>query len=177
MHACPSLRGRPSPKRAIRPVTLPSEGSNLYAVISHSDAEAYICGLGRKVRPLANEAHAIFVHEQCTSYVKTIYVGYDIDGEMVAALYAHADYLEIALALPEDAKSELLVDASHLTWRTLPVAAVIRDEEDLAELRALIAQAAQRIHAREHDVLRSNDYFIKSRRERNPTGGTNGHRR
>ena len=61
------------------------------------------------MRALATSAHDIFVEYGCTSYVKTIYVGYDHDGEMVAALYGHSDHVEIALALPEDAEGDILV--------------------------------------------------------------------
>lgn len=102
----------------------------------------------------------------CTSYVKTIYVGYDIDGEMVAALYGHSEQVEIALALPEDALGEILIDASHLTWRTLPVAAILRSSSDLEAFHPLAAEAADRVRRREHDVLRDNAHFIRSRRER-----------
>ncbi|MCX6539976.1 MAG: hypothetical protein NTX77_00005, partial [Actinobacteria bacterium] len=35
-------------------------------------------------------------------------------------------YVFRGAGLPEDAEGDLLVDASHLTWRTLPVAAIVR---------------------------------------------------
>jgi len=85
---------------------------------------------------------------------------------MVAALYGHADHVEIALALPEEADDPLLVDASHLTWRTLPVAAIIRTENDMTALEGLVADACDRVRTREHSVVRDNDFFIRSRRER-----------
>jgi hypothetical protein len=100
------------------------------------------------------------------SYVKTIYIGYDIGGEMVAALYAHADHVEVALALPEDAEGELLVDASHLTWRTLPVAAILKSEADVEQFSKLVSEAVERVADQTHDVKRDNDFFIRSRRER-----------
>ncbi len=133
---------------------------------SHTEADAYLAELNGMVRPLAVAAHEAFVGQGCASYVKTIYIGYDIDGEMVAALYGHADHVEIALALPEDADDPLLVDASHLTWRTLPVAALIRTENDITALEGLVAYACDRVRTREHTVVRDNDFFIRSRRER-----------
>lgn len=68
----------------------------------------------------------------CDSCVKTIDIGYDISGEMADELYAHAEYLEVALALQEYAEMSILVDASQLTWRTLPVAAIARSPDELA---------------------------------------------
>ena len=91
---------------------------------------------------------------------------YDIDGEMVAALYGHADHVEVALALDEQHPSELLVDASHLTWRTLPVSAIVRTVKDLKELSQLVDEACDRVRVGKHDVKRDNEYFMKSRRER-----------
>lgn len=133
---------------------------------SHREAEGYLEALNPSVRRLATSSHEIFVAEGCSSYVKTIYVGYDFGGEMVAALYGHGDHVEIALALPEDAEGRLLVDASHLTWRTLPVAAIVRTEADITELVELIASSCRRVREREHSVVRDNDFFIRSRRER-----------
>jgi hypothetical protein len=102
----------------------------------------------------------------CNSYVKTIYVGYDLAGEMVAALYPHADSLEIALAIPEDFEHPLLVDASHLTWRTLPVAAIVRTQADLKSVADLITLACSSIGDGSHRVFRDNEYFMRSRRDR-----------
>jgi hypothetical protein len=133
---------------------------------AHSEAATYLAGLNETTRGLAAITHELFGSEGCSSYVKTIYIGYDIDGEMVAALYGHADHVEVALALPEDAVGELLVDAGHLTWRTLPVAAIIRSEDDFDEATSLIASACHRVREREHAVERDNDFFIRSRRER-----------
>jgi hypothetical protein len=104
--------------------------------------------------------------EGCTSYVKTIYIGYDVEGEMVGALYGHGDHIEVALALPEDAEGSILIDASHLTWRTLPVAAVARSTEDVGQLNKLIAQACQRVRTQQHDVLRDPEFFMKAKRDR-----------
>ena len=134
---------------------------------SHGEAEAYLAQLNPAVRQLAVAAHKEFVAQRCSSYVKTIYIGYDIDGEMVAALYGHVDHVETALALPEELDDALLVDASHLTWRTLPVAAIVRSEDQIDKLTELIAAACDRVRNQKHEVLRDNDFFIKSKRERN----------
>lgn len=133
--------------------------------MSHREAETYLSELGA-TRSLAALAHEVMVAEGCSSYVKTIYVGYDIDGEMVAALYGHADHIEVALALPEDADGHLLVDASHLTWRTLPVAALLRSDTDVDEFRSLAAEACRRVREQAHTVHRDNEFFIAQRRRR-----------
>ena len=135
-------------------------------VDSSSDAQTYIDGTGKKVRPLIQLLHDTLLSLGCVSYVKTIYIGYDIDGEMVAALYGHSDHVEIALALPEDAEGELLIDASHLTWRTLPVAAVVSSAAELPLFAKLASDAVNRVQNASHSVHRDNDFFIKSRRER-----------
>ena len=135
-------------------------------VASHGEAKAYIGELGERTRSLAEAAHQVLVAQGCESYVKTIYIGYDIGGEMVAAMYGHPDCLEIALALSEDAEGGLLVDASHLTWQTLPVAAVVRHSEDLLQFESLTRAASNRIRSRSHDVRRDNDFFAQRKAER-----------
>ena len=122
--------------------------------------------MNKKVRPLASDLHDVLLNLGCVSYVKTIYIGYDIAGEMVAALYGHSDYVEIALALPEDADGDLLIDASHLTWRTLPVAAIVRKTTDVQPFKELASVAVERVRTASHTVNRDNDFFAKSRRER-----------
>ena len=132
----------------------------------NSEAQAYLNELNKKVRPLASDLHDVLIKLGCVSYVKTIYIGYDIAGEMVAALYGHSDHVEIALALPEDADGDLLIDASHLTWRTLPVAAIVRNPSDGLAFTQLASAAVERVRTASHAVNRDNDFFIKSRRER-----------
>ena len=122
--------------------------------------------MNKKVRTLASNLHDVLLSLGCVSYVKTIYIGYDIGGEMVAALYGHSDYVEIALALPEDADGDLLIDASHLTWRTLPVAAIVRNTSDVLAFTQLASAAVERVRTASHTVNRDNDFFMKSRRER-----------
>ena len=131
-----------------------------------SEAQNYIAELNKSSAALCTQVHEMFIAAGCSSYVKTIYIGYDIDGEMVAALYSHSDHIEVALALAEDHPSGQLIDASHLTWRTLPVSAIVRTVKDLKELSQLVDEACDRVRAGKHDVKRDNEYFMKSRRER-----------
>jgi hypothetical protein len=139
---------------------------NLVTVAGNEEANNYLKRLSKNVAPLAKAAHVAFLKEGCTSYVKTIYIGYDVEGEMVGALYGHGDHIEVALALPEDAEGSILIDASHLTWRTLPVAAVARSTEDVGQLNKLIAEACQRVRTQQHDVLRDPEFFMKAKRDR-----------
>jgi hypothetical protein len=137
---------------------------------NHEDAEAYIASLNGKVRNIALSAHAELLKEGCSSYVKTIYVGYDFNGEMVAALYGHSEYIEVAIALAESYESPVLIDASHLTWRTLPVAAVLKSKADIKMFAPLVKEACKGVLSGEHTVLRDNDFFAAAKRERQEKG-------
>jgi hypothetical protein len=130
-----------------------------------NDEDALLGSLNSTLKPLGIKLHKRLVTKGCVPYVKTIYIGYDLDGVMVAALYPHTDRIEIALALPEDHESGLLIDATHLTWKTLPVAAIVKTKADATETLGLIGEACLRIKDGVHDVERPNDYFMKSRRE------------
>lgn len=134
--------------------------------VEDSDAQRYIAELNKTSASLCLKVHEMFLAAGCNSYVKTIYIGYDIDGEMVAALYGHADHVEVALALAEDHPSNQLIDASHLTWKTLPVAAIGHDSSEVARMQPLFEEACARVRAGQHDVNRDNDFFMKAKRER-----------
>jgi hypothetical protein len=136
--------------------------------VSVNDVEArqYIAELNKTSAALCAQVHEMFLAAGCSSYVKTIYIGYDIDGEMVAALYGHADHVEVALALAEDHPSRQLIDASHLTWKTLPVAAIGHDVAEVQKMAGLVVEACDRVRAGLHNVNRDNDFFMKARRER-----------
>ncbi len=138
-------------------------------MVESREANSYISELNPAIQKLAARAHRVFLQYGCSSYVKTIYIGYDLDGEMVGAMYGHPRYLEVALALPEDAEGSLLADASHLTWKTLPVAAIVRDvDSDMLEFEELVGRACGRVRNREHDVNRDNEFFYRARREHEP---------
>lgn len=138
--------------------------------INHFEAEKYLASLGRKVGGLAAEAHRQLIDQGCTSYVKTIYIGYDFKGVMVAALYGHSDYVEVAIALPEDFDSSILIDATHLTWRTLPVAALLKKPSDVKSFAILVKVACDGVLSGSHTVLRDNDFFVKAKRGKKERG-------
>ena len=138
----------------------------------HSEAEAYIAGLNNKIGKIVSEAHQILIDSGCSSYVKTIYIGYDFNGEMVAALYGHSDYVEVAIALSESHESSVLIDASHLTWRTLPVAAVLKSKADLKMFTSLVKEACNGVRSGSHTVTRDNEFFANAKRERKEKGIT-----
>ena len=131
-----------------------------------SEAQAYISGTHKKYRSFANRLLKCFLQQGCISYVKTIYIGYEIDGKMVAALYRHEDRVEVALALDENRISEILIDATHLTWRTMPVAAIVKSENDLEESLPLVEEAANRVRNGKNTLSRSNEFFAKAKEER-----------
>jgi hypothetical protein len=134
------------------------------------DVERFISESNPAVQSLIRSIyHELVDVHRCTAYVKTIYVGFEISGEMVAALYAHPTSIEVALALPEDHPSSLLADATHLTWRSLPVAADIGTPEEFTTLQPLLAEAVERIRTAAHDVNRDPEHFMgRSRRLANP---------
>jgi hypothetical protein len=96
----------------------------------------------------------------CDVYVKTIYVGFEICGEMVAAAYPHHDKFEVALALSEDHPDPRLKDATHLTWRTMPVSIMVGRPEELEPLMHLVDESARRITEGTHNVNRPPEHFI-----------------
>lgn len=103
---------------------------------------------------------SLVVEYGCAVYVKTIYVGFTIDGAMVAAIYPRSDCLEIALALPEDIEGAEFKDATHLTWPTMPVCIEVHTKDDLTLALAHASEAARRVSAGAHDVQRPNEHFM-----------------
>jgi hypothetical protein len=134
--------------------------------VNDVEAQQYIAELNKTSAALCTQVHEMFLAAGCNSYVKTIYIGYDIGGEMVAALYGHADHVEVALALDEDHPSNQLIDASHLTWKTLPVAAIGHDAAEVKKMAGLVVEAVDRVRSGLHTVSRDNEFFMKSKRER-----------
>lgn len=134
--------------------------------MSGTEADVYITGLNKKVQPIARAVHDALISLGCTSYVKTIYIGYDLNGEMVAASYGHGDHVEVALAVAEDHPDERLQDASHLTWRTLPLALNLASTSSVKQARSLFEEACSRVSSQSHDVHRDNDYFVGRKRGR-----------
>lgn len=117
------------------------------------------------IRSLAKAVEAHCRNRGCESYVKTIYIGFELNGEMVAALYPHAQNIELALALPEDSPHAGLIDATHLTWRTMPVAMVFSSKAALPTVVALLDEAIGRVAGGTHDVDLPTEAFMgRSRR-------------
>ncbi len=137
-----------------------------------SEADTYIDVLNKKMQPVARAVHEALTTLGCSSYVKTIYVGYDIGGEMVAAAYGHSDHVEVALAVAEDHPDSRFVDASHLTWRTLPLSLHFKTISDVKKAEGLLEEACERVRQQSHDVHRDNDFFV-GRKKR---GSVDGHR-
>lgn len=130
-------------------------------VILSQEAISYIEKLPKPGREICRWLHSYLETKGCASYVKTIYVGYEINGEMVAAIYGYRDIVEIALSLAEDHESELLRDATHLKWRTLPVSIVVDDSVDRQLIHELIDESCERIISSTHRVDRGSEFFIK----------------
>lgn len=118
--------------------------------------------LGRFSEPTTSLARALISRvsaQGCDLYVKTIYVGVTVEGEMVAALYPRSGGVEVALALPDDHECELLKDASHLTWPTLPVCLDVKDREEANRAVLLIDEAYERVANGMHGVSRPPEFF------------------
>jgi hypothetical protein len=135
-----------------------------------SDAQIYLRDANKKVSALATNLHKLFLKHGCVSYVKTIYIGYDIEGAMVAALYRHENRVEVAIALAENHRSKLLIDATHLTWRTMPVAVVVKSKDDLLEAAALIIEATDRVKTGQNTVNRSSEFFAEAKKQKRLSG-------
>lgn len=119
----------------------------------------------RELRAALRQVYSYLVDDEgCVPDVKTIYISFTLNGEMVAAIYPRSSRLEIALALPEVHSSELLEDASHLTWRTLPLMLRVNDAVGLDEGFELIEEAVNRVRQGVHNVKRPTEFFIARRR-------------
>jgi hypothetical protein len=125
------------------------------------EALVYINKLSEPGRGICLWLDTILESQGCVSYVKTIYIGYEIDGEMVAAVYGHGNKVEIAMALPENHASSLLQDATHLKWRTLPLSVVVDLSIDQNAIEGLVNESCNRVATKTHRVDRDSDYFMK----------------
>jgi len=132
-----------------------------------ADAQLFFSGIEKKtLRSLALELHNHLIKDSVVDYVKTIYVGYEFKGEMFAALYRNTGAIEVALPLSEDDAGPLIMDASHLTWRTLPLMIQVTRSSQLPEAFATIDRAFDRLKSGLHHVHRSNEYFIARKKGR-----------
>jgi hypothetical protein len=107
-------------------------------------ASALFSGRNAVLLPAFRRVYALLVDElKCDAHVKTIYVGFSRNGEMLAAAYPrYGQYFELALPLQGTAQSALLYDAAHLKWRMLPVAVRISDDASFREAEPLIRSSA-----------------------------------
>lgn len=117
------------------------------------------------VRLVTSRLDEVLISLGCSAYVKTIYVGYEIEGQMVAVVYPHTSWVEVALALGADHGGEKIVDATHLTWPTLPVAVEVRSEAQLSSTVALAQVAAERVRSGAPEVKRPPEFFLQRQRK------------
>ena len=89
---------------------------------------------------------------------------------MTAALYAHVNHIEVAISLPNDFENKMLIDASHLTWRTLPVAAIVENVGQLDSFIELATFAVNGVKDGSHSVHRDNDFFLARKGRRRWSG-------
>ena len=135
----------------------------------NTEVQGYLDDTNAKVRKVLIALHDAMTELGCSSYVKTIYIGYEINGEMTAAAYAHADHVEVALAVADDHPDPRFEDATHLTWRTLPLCLKISTITDVKKVVPLLKDACERVASQQHDVHRDNDYFVERKRGRRKT--------
>jgi hypothetical protein len=125
------------------------------------DAKKLFSGVNAPLMPTFTELYDYLVKRlKCHPSMKTIYVSFSLKGDMVASAHPqHGQAIELALALPVEHKSELLYDASHLKWRTLPVAVKLTTPASLKGALPLMEEAARRVRTGEHSVSISNQRF------------------
>lgn len=118
-----------------------------------------LADLPTTLRSLGRDIDAYLTGRNCDPYVKTIYVGYTLGTSMVAAVYPESDRLVIALAVDQPADGEFLIDATDLTWPTMPVAAVVRTETQLKRTLTLLDLAIDGVSKGEHTINRPPEFF------------------
>ena len=130
------------------------------------DVQELVDNHSPKIKAIVGELHNYLSGLGCLSYIKTIYIGYEIGGVMVAALYPYHKHVDLALAIPEDTIDPILVDASHLTWRSLPLLATVRTGREVAKAKRYAKLATEQVRSGMHTVNRDNDFFIRTKKER-----------
>ena len=134
-------------------------------VTTMSDAsDAFIANAPNRVRALLRSIDLAFTAYGCTSYAKTIYLGFELNQEMIAAAYPLTESVDLALALPEDHPSPLLKDATHLTWKTMPVLLRLDPNDELGAVEPLLREAFDGVAQGRHAVNRPNEHFAARRR-------------
>lgn len=125
-----------------------------------AEAQELVSSVPKPLQRTFAACYAMLVDQcGCDAYVKTIYVGFTLGDEMVAAIYPRRDHLEVAMALDENVEGDEFKDATHLTWPTMPVALEIHDVKDTDLALRHLREALRRIATNEHHVRRANEHF------------------
>jgi len=83
--------------------------------------------------------------EACVSEVRSSYISFSIDGEMVAVAQRGDEGIDIAMALPFDGSDARVFDALDLKWRTLPTGIVIVGQRDVGIAKKYLKTACSRV--------------------------------
>ena len=129
-------------------------------------AEKLVNHLPNEVKALLADIYELIVEDHgCHPDVKTIYISFTFEQVMVASAHIGTEDIELALALPENHPSNMLEDALHLTWRTLPVLLRVNQDSDDKDVLDLIEEAVERVKSGKHTVNRPPEFFAKRKRK------------
>lgn len=123
--------------------------------------------LPTSLQSLLHKIYRLLVGNGCEPDVKTLYISFTKDASLVASAHIGGKQIELALALSEDHPSGLLEDASHLTWRTLPVCICLDANSSHKDALNLVREALDRVMSGEHDIDRPSDFFAVRPRKSN----------
>lgn len=122
--------------------------------------------LPKRVKALLADIYELMVEDHgCRPDVKTIYISFTFEQAMVASAHIGAEDIELALALPEDHPSDLLEDALHLTWRTLPVLVRVDLDSIGQDVLDLVEEAVERVKSGRHSINRPPEFFANRKRK------------
>ena len=122
-------------------------------------ARALTKNLPPHVQEVIQEVYTLLVGVGCDPDVKTRYISFTRNSCLVGSAHVSGKQIELALALPEDHPSDLIEDASHLTWRTLPVCLRLTASTDRQEVLDLVREALARVVRGEHTINRPAEFF------------------
>lgn len=125
-----------------------------------TDVAAFISGSPRASRELLRAVFDTLSSLGAEAYVKTIYLGFEVNGAVMAAAYPSAQGVDVALALPEGHPSACLADATHLTWRSMPVMIELRKKETYVSAEPLLKEAFERVASGLHDTQLPTEQFM-----------------
>lgn len=129
-------------------------------------AEKLVNHLPKHVKALLTDVYKLIVDKHgCHPDVKTIYISFTFEQAMVASAHIGTEDIELALALPEDHPSNLMEDALHLTWRTLPVLLRVNRHSTGKDVLELVEEAVERVKSGRHAVNRPPEFFANRKRK------------